>query len=102
MSKEPIRIADAIPEPPASYYRTVEATLKQVTESADTEQQRQKGSVTLAQFGTRRIRLKKRALAILVAAAILMVATTAVAAATWIVRDYYSPAYYMDQSKSRM
>ena len=98
MSKEPIRIADAIPEPPASYYRTVEATLKQTLESEAAEQQK-KRSVTLASFGTRRIRLTKRALVALVAAAILLVATTAVAAAAWIVRDFYSPAYYMDQSK---
>ncbi len=93
MSKETIRIADAIPEPPVSYYRTVEAALQKAA-----EKEQRSDRVTIAEVGTRRIRLKKRALAVLVAAAVLLVATTAVAASALLSRERYTPANYLDQN----
>ena len=80
------RLRDAIPETPPSFYNTVEERLSALCE------QKQPARIT---FG-----LRKKWLLPLVAAAVLLLGGTAVAAGMWL-RDNYSPTSYMETAKEK-
>lgn len=78
------RLRDAIPETPPSFYNTVEERLSALCE------QKQPARIT---FG-----LRKKWLLPLVAAAVLLISGTALAAGVWL-RDNYSPTRYMETTR---
>lgn len=88
-----IRLMDAVPTPPASYELRIEEALRSAKRTASSDR------VTLGTFGTNRIRLKRGAFAALLAAVLLLAATTAFAA-TVIARQQYTPVDYLRQTPS--
>lgn len=87
--KTDYRVSDAIPAVPASFERTVETTLQTVCE-------KRAGKTRTAFTPTARpMRMKKGAPAALVAAAMLLFATTAFAATVLLTRDRYTPKEYL-------
>ena len=84
MEKNKYRVRDTIPDTPDTFYATVERSL-----SACNEQRKGKG-----------VRLNRRLLIPMVAAALLLIAGTAVAAGGWL-RDNYSPSNYLETTKEK-
>ena len=80
-------VRDTIPDTPESFYDTVERSLESCRD------QRRARSWRLG-------RLPRRLLIPMVAAAVLLIATTAVAAGMWL-RDNYSPTSYMETTKEQ-
>lgn len=80
-------VRDAIPDTPESFYDTVERSL------ADCREQKKERT-----WGG--LRLNRRWLIPLVAALVLLIAGTAVAAGVWL-RDNYSPTSYMETAKEK-
>ena len=87
MEKKEYSVRDAIPETPDAFYDAVERSL-----SACRETQKERTWDGL--------RLNRRLLVPLVAALVLLLAGTAVAAGVWL-RDNYSPANYMGTTKEQ-
>ncbi len=87
MDNKKYNVRDALPDTPDSFYDAVERSLSACRE---TKQERAWG------LG----RLPRRLLIPMVAAATLLIATTAVAAGM-LLRDNYSPANYMDTTKEQ-
>ncbi len=87
MEQKDYRVRDSLPETPDSFYATVERSLYACR---DEQKQRTWG------IG----RLPRKLLVPLVAALVLLVAGTAVAAGMWL-RDNYSPTSYMETAKEK-
>ena len=87
MEKKEYSVRDAIPETPDAFYDAVERSLSACRE---TQKERTWGG----------LRLNRRLLVPLVAALVLLLAGTAVAAGVWL-RDNYSPANYMGTTKEQ-
>ncbi len=87
MEKKQYNVRDAIPDTPDSFYDAVERSLAQCREP---KRERTWGG----------LRLNRRLLIPLVAAAVLLIAGTAVAAGVWL-RDNYSPTNYMETVKEK-
>ena len=87
MEQKDYRVRDSLPETPDSFYATVERSLYACR---DEQKQRTWG------IG----RLPRKLLIPLVAALVLLVAGTAVAAGVWL-RDNYSPTRYMETAKEQ-
>ena len=87
MEKKRYWVRDTIPETPASFRETVEDSLQAVC-----------GQKQQARRSFSGPRLKKKWLLPLVAAAVLLVSGTALAAGLWL-RDNYSPSSYMQETK---
>lgn len=87
MDNKKYNVRDALPDTPDSFYDAVERSLSACRE---TQQERTWGLM----------RLPRKLLIPLVAALVLLVAGTAVAAGVWL-RDNYSPTNYMGTSKEQ-
>ena len=87
MEKKQYNVRDTIPDTPESFYDTVERSL-----SACGSQKKERS------WGG--LRLNRRLLIPLVAALVLLLAGTAVAAGVWL-RDNYSPTSYMETAKEK-
>ena len=87
MEKKEYSVRDAIPETPDAFYDAVERSLSACREP---KKERTWGS----------LRLNRRLLVPLVAALVLLLAGTAVAAGVWL-RDNYSPTNYMDTTREQ-
>ena len=85
MEKKQYNVRDTIPETPESFYDAVERSL------ADCREQKKERT-----WGG--LRLNRRWLIPLVAALVLLIGGTAVAAGVWL-RDNYSPTNYMQETK---
>ena len=87
MEKKSYNVRDTIPDTPESFYDTVERSLDSCREP---KRERSWGG----------LRLNRRLLIPLVAALVLLIAGTAVAAGVWL-RDNYSPTSYMETAKEK-
>ena len=87
MENKKYSVRDALPDTPETFYDAVERSLSACRE---TQQERTWGLM----------RLPRKLLIPLVAALVLLVAGTAVAAGVWL-RDNYSPANYMETTKEQ-
>ncbi len=87
MENKKYSVRDALPDTPETFYDAVERSLSACRE---TKQERTWGLM----------RLPRKLLIPLVAALVLLVAGTAVAAGVWL-RDNYSPANYMETTKEQ-
>jgi hypothetical protein len=87
MEKKQYNVRDTIPDTPESFYDTVERSLDSCREP-----KRERSWSGL--------RLNRRLLIPLVAALVLLIAGTAVAAGVWL-RDNYSPTSYMETAKEK-
>lgn len=87
MEKKQYNVRDTIPETPESFYDAVERSLDSCREEKKTRF-----------WGG--LRLNRRLLIPLVAALVLLIAGTAVAAGVWL-RDNYSPTSYMETAKEK-
>ncbi len=87
MENKDYRVRDAIPDTPDTFYDTVERSLLSC-----------RAEKTTRAWGG--LRLNRRLLVPLIAALVLLIAGTAVAAGMWL-RDNYSPTRYMETAKEQ-
>ena len=86
MEKKSYNVRDTIPDTPETFYDTVERSLNSCREE---KRERTWGG----------LRLNRRLMIPLVAALVLLIAGTAVAAGMWL-RDNYSPTSYMETARA--